>query len=195
METLYIETRSKWREWLGKNQFAVNEIWLIYYKKHTGRKSVPYEASVEEALCFGWIDSIIKRLDGERYLRKFTPRTNTTNWSELNKRLATSLIKTGRMTEAGLNKIDLYLQTGKVEWEKHATSKEKRTSKGLVMPEEILRVFSEQEPALDHFNGLPPSHKRQYIGWITSAKREETRKRRIAEAIKLLKKNQPLGLR
>ena len=83
---LYVEDRKAWRAWLERHHAAATEIWLVYYKKGTGRPSIPYEDSVEEALCFGWIDSLIRKLDEERYARKFTPRTDTTKWSVSNKR-------------------------------------------------------------------------------------------------------------
>lgn len=88
---LYLPTRSEWRQWLSKNHAGVKVIWLVYYKKHTGKPSIPYDDAVEEALCFGWIDSTIKRIDDERYMQKFTPRNLKSEWSDLNiRRVRTS---------------------------------------------------------------------------------------------------------
>ena len=87
-KTLYVTHWKEWREWLEKNYATKQEAWLIYYKKHTGKPIIPYDDAVEEAICFGWIDSIIKRIDDEKYARKFTPRTEDSRWSELNKKRA-----------------------------------------------------------------------------------------------------------
>jgi hypothetical protein len=94
-----------WRAWLAKNHASEREVWVIFPKKHTGEKCMSYEDSVEEALCHGWIDSIIKRIDDQTYARKFTPRTDNLNWSDVNKRRVAKCIREGRMTEIGLAKI------------------------------------------------------------------------------------------
>ncbi|MGB2982026.1 MAG: hypothetical protein WBC77_12350, partial [Candidatus Zixiibacteriota bacterium] len=101
-KTLYVTNRDDWRAWLRKNHSSQKEVWLIYYKKHTGKPRIPYDDAVEEALCYGWIDSTIKRIDEEKYAQKFTPRSEKSNWSELNKRRAKKMIREGRMTQAGL---------------------------------------------------------------------------------------------
>src|SRR5215831_19383279 len=97
--------RPAWRSWLAANYASEREVWVVFQKKHTGRLCMSYEDSVEEALCFGWIDSIVKRLDDDSYARKFTPRTDDTNWSESNKRRVAKCIEEGRMTPIGLAKI------------------------------------------------------------------------------------------
>ena len=148
---------------------------------------------MEEALCFGWIDSIIKKIDAEKYVRKFTPRTNTSNWSELNKKRVLKLIENGKMTEAGLNKIDVYLKTGKVSWK--IEKKPEKKLKTLNIPDYIIKEFSENEPALRNFNNLAPSYKQYYILWITNAKREETLLKRLKESVELLKANKKLGMK
>ena len=107
-------TRGDWRTWLERNHDAQSEVWLVFYKKHTGKPTIPYDSAVEEALCFGWIDSIIKRVDNERYVRKFTPRKGRSIWSKLNKKRASKMIREGRMTEAGLKMIDEAKKSG--EW-------------------------------------------------------------------------------
>src|SRR5215469_9267504 len=104
-KTFKAPDRNTWRSWLASNHASENEVWVIYQKKHTGESCISYEDSVEEALCFGWIDSIIKRIDDKSYARKFTPRTNVENWSELNKKRAAKCIQEGRMTEIGRAKI------------------------------------------------------------------------------------------
>ena len=167
---------------------------MIYYKKHTEKECVEYKDALEEALCFGWIDSTIKKVDDESYLRKFTPRTNISNWSDVNKKIVLSLIETGKMTQAGLNKIDVYLKTGKVEW-KLKESKSNNKEKTFYIPDFILKAFADNEPALTNFNGLAKTYKRHYILWITTAKREETIQKRLTESITLLKENKKLGMK
>ena len=93
MNQVYFKDRKEWREWLSKNHNIEAGIWLVYYKKETGRTSIEYDDSVEEALCFGWIDSIIKKIDEEKYVRKFTPRKPNSRWSESNKRRVEKMIK------------------------------------------------------------------------------------------------------
>jgi len=104
-KTLYITTRAKWRKWLEKNHNTEKEIWLIYYKKHTGKPRIPYDDAVEEALCFGWIDSIIKRIDEEKYTQNFSPRKQNSVWSDLNKKRVKKLIEEGKITKAGFGTI------------------------------------------------------------------------------------------
>jgi len=105
MKQLYLTDRDQWRDWLSVNHAAEAGIWLVFYKKETSRLTIAYEAAVEEAICFGWIDSIIKKIDTARYARKFTPRTDKSKWSPLNKKRASKMIKERRMTEVGLAKI------------------------------------------------------------------------------------------
>lgn len=187
-DTLYLASRNAWRTWLGHNHDSAKEVWVIYHKKHTGKPSIPYDDSVEEALCFGWIDSIIKRIDDEKFARKFTPRTAKSIWSEANKKRARKMIKDGKMTEAGLAKIREAEKSG--EW-----SRTPLVRKELVIPPFIKAAFVGNEKALENFSNLAMSYKKQYVGWITSAKREETRKRRLAEVIRLLEKNERLGMK
>ena len=193
-ERLYFEDRESFRNWLEKNHNENPGIWMIYYKKHTGIRCIEYREALEEALCFGWIDSTLKRIDDERYVRKFTPRTNTSNWSDVNKKIVLSLIKNGRMTEAGLKKIDVWLKTGRVDW-KTGSKKPDIRGKELHVPEYFLKALAENEPALTNFNNMARSYKRQYLLWITTAKREETILKRLGESVELLKENKTLGLR
>src|SRR5437660_4538455 len=105
-KTLYVTNREERRAWLTKHHQSETEVWLIYYKKQSGRPRIPYDHAVEEALCFGWVDSIVKKLDDDKFAQKFTPRRDSTKWSALNKRRLRKLIREGRMTERGLAKID-----------------------------------------------------------------------------------------
>lgn len=187
-KTLYVTNRDDWRQWLEQNHDAAKEVWLIYYKKHTGKPRVPYDEAVEEALCYGWIDSIIKRIDDETFCQKFTPRKGTSQWSESNKKRVEKLIREGKMTEIGLAKIEAAKRTGK--WEKPVTSRQE-----FEMPPELVEALATNKEAGENFDKLAPSHQRQYVGWVASAKKEETRKKRVKEAIELLEQNRKLGMR
>jgi uncharacterized protein YdeI (YjbR/CyaY-like superfamily) len=167
---------------------------MIFYKKRVTIDCITYNEALEEALCFGWIDSIIKKIDDERYVRKFTPRTNIYKWSELNKKKVLSLIEKGKMTKAGMEKIESWQKTGKVDWDGKGSKNESR-DKNPDIPDFILKAFSKNQPALKNFNQLAPSYKRHYILWITSARREETILKRMKEATGLLMENRKLGLK
>ena len=105
---------AEWRAWLERNHDAEIAVWLVFHKKHTGKPTISYDAAVGEALCFGWIDSIVKRIDEDRFARKFTPRKVNSKWSELNKDLAERMIREGRMAESGLVQINEAKKNG--EW-------------------------------------------------------------------------------
>ena len=185
---LYVTNRKNWRSWLEKNNDAAKEVWLIYYKKHVRQPSISYEASVEEALCFGWVDSIIKRLDEDRCARKFTPRKGDSVWSESNKKRAEKMIRDGRMAEAGMAKIREAQERG--EW-----SKNRQVGRELIVPPFMQRSLAQNEKARLFFETLANSSKRQIIRWVSSAKKEETKARRLTEVVSLLEKNQKLGLK
>ena len=182
--SLYVTTRNQWRTWLEKNHETTNEIWLIFYKKGSGKPTIPYNDAVEEALCFGWIDSIIKRIDSEKYVRKFTPRKKKSKWSDLNKKRVKKMIQEGKMTEAGLAKID-----------EKVFIEEKVAPKEFIIPPEIEEALQANEKAWKNFSTLAPGYKRVYIGWIIDARREETQKRRLKELITVLEKNEKLGMK
>ena len=188
-KTLYITSRDDWRAWLVKNHETEKEVWLIYYKKHTNQPRIPYEDAVEEALCFGWIDSIVQKIDDARYAQKYTPRRSGSKWSELNKRRVRKLLKEGKMTQAGLAKIgEGVLKTAE-------GAKSARKTKELVIPSYLSEALRTNKKAWENFNNLALSYRRQYVGWIATAKKEETRKKRIREAIELLARNEKLGMR
>lgn len=183
MSELYVTNRDEWRAWLEKNCNTEAEVWLLFYKKHTSISSIPYDDAVEEALCYGWIDGIIKRIDDEKYVRKFTPRKNKSKWSELNKKRAKKMIKAGKMTEAGLAKID------------ENVFYEKKVKETFVIPPEVKEALKVNETVWKNFVDLAPGYKRQYIGWIMDAKREKTREKRLNELITVLEKNEKLGMK
>ncbi len=178
--------RSEWRKWLEIHHDTETEVWLVYTKKGAEQPSVTYLESLEEALCFGWIDSLIQRIDDEKYARKFNPRRAGSKWSELNKHLVAKLVNEGLMTEAGLAKVDFTLPEADA-------PRPKRPA--LPLPDWLKAGLMTSRQAWENFNRLPPTHKRTYIGWISDAKREETRQRRMREAIRMLEKNERLGMK
>jgi len=174
--------RKEWRKWLKTNHLSEKEIWMIYFKKHTGKDSIPYEDAVEESLCFGWIDSIVKKIDDERYMQKYTPRSKTSQWSFINKKRAQKMIKKGKMTKYGFEKINNAKKKG--HWESD--------SKAI---KEILEAIEKDPKAFKKFNSLPPSQQKQHLGWAASAKKQETRKKRTQEVISKLANGQTIGMK
>ena len=187
-ENLYVTDRDKWRKWLKKNNKTKKEIWLIYYKKHTRKPRIPYDDAVEEALCFGWIDSTVKRLDDEKYAQKFTPRNTRSGWSELNIRRARKMIKEKKMTQAGLLKCKDVLKNAP----KKPKSKPQKTE--IVIPSDLKKALTKNKKAQKNFENFAPSYKRMYIGWISSAKRQETKEKRIARVVEWSALNQKPGM-
>ncbi len=193
LDYIYFKNRDEFGIWLQKNHDSSPGIWMIFYKKHTNTECIKYNDALEKALCFGWIDSIIKRIDDEKYVRKFTPRKNTSKWSELNKKKALELIQKGEMTQAGFEKIDFPIKSSIVDQVNNKT--EKKKAKEFEIPGFIIDEFAKNEPALANFNNLTHTHKKHYILWITNAKREKTIMKRIKESIRLLKEDKKLGLK
>ena len=183
-ELSYLEmtTRRRWRTWLEKHHTSSAGVWLVFYKAHTGRKSLPYEDAVREALCFGWIDSLIKRLDDDRYALKITPRKPTSKWSDLNRRRWRELDAAGLLAPAG----------------RAAAPTNNRYAPKPAIPElpgYIATAFRKNAKAWEAFTRLAPSHRRHYVVWIHIAKRPETREARIRESIELLAAGKKLGLK
>ena len=183
-KTLYVTSREEWRSWLTKHYQSETEVWLIYYKKHTGRPRISYDHAVEEALCFGWVDSIVKRMDDEKFAQKFTPRRDSTKWSALNKRRLRKLIREGRMIEAGLAKIDLAMLS-----EEAQAQQSKGDLGDLDIPRFVKKALMANAKAWENFRSLTPSRRRAYIHLIMDAKKEETRERRLREAVALLEQS------
>ena len=181
-ETLCITNRDDWRAWLKKNYKTKTEIWLIYFKKHTGKPRIPYDDTVEEALCFGWIDSTVKRLDDEKYVRKYTPRRKNSIWSQLNIKRAQKMVKLGRMTKAGLA---LFEEVEK----KKIGSNAKIVKSTFVVPVDLKKALMKNKKALANFSDFAPSYRKMYIRWILDAKKKETRDRRIKRIIRLASHN------
>ncbi len=185
LETLYLKTRDEWRSWLEEHHDTAERIWLIYYKKHTKKPTVAYNDAVEEALCFGWIDGQVKRIDDERYMQRYTPRRRRSNWSESNRKRVAKLIKEGKMTPVGMVKVDEAKEDGT--WDPPAT-------RDPQPPKEFLDALDRNKKAKEFFDGLAPSYKKHYLWWINDAKRSSTKKDRIEKVIKRLEEGKKPGM-
>ena len=183
LKTLDARTLEQWRRWLAAHHDSASEVWLVFYKRHTGRASIAYGDALDEALCFGWIDSLVKRLDDERYARKFTPRMPDSKWSTVNRKRYAQLRASGRLMPAGLNRAPT---------DRGYDVPRRSASK---VPRYIQDALRKRPTAWSHFEGLAPSYRRKYIGWIDSAKQQETKMRRLQEAIGLLAAGKKLGLK
>lgn len=185
---LTFSDRAAWRDWLAVHHQSERVAWLVYFKAGSGVPSIDYEASVEEALCYGWIDSIIKKIDEQRYARKFTPRANSEKWSESNRRRVRMLAAEGRMTPAGLSVVNFPLEAPEGE--------APRPSRPVYeFSPEILAVFQGNPAAWAFFSRLAHSEQRNVTGWIMSAKKEETRRKRLDEALAVFAQGRHLGLK
>ena len=189
MKKLYFENAPAWRKWLSLNHDKESEIWLVYYKKDSGKASLRYEESVEEALCYGWIDSIIKNIDDISYARKFTPRKENSVWSPSNKKRVKKLIAEQRMTEIGMAKIEAAKKSGL--WDKEIG----KPRLNFDPPDDFLTALSVNKNARLNFEKMAISHQKPFLIWICMAKRKETRIKRIKESIDLLEKGEKLGLK
>ncbi len=179
---------TEWRAWLADNHDTEREAWLVICKKHASRSGLTYIEALEEALCFGWIDGILQRLDDEKHLIRFSPRRKNSIWSEQNKKRVRRLMRAGRMTEFGLAKIKEAKANG--QWDK-AAQREDIT----LVPAELAAALAQNEQARRNFDMLAPSYRKQFLYWIGAAKRNETRAKRVAEAIGLLEHNRRLGMK
>ena len=161
----------------------MKEIWLIYFKKHTKKETVSYNDAVEEALCYGWIDSIVKSIDSETYMQKYTPRKAKSVWSLINKNRVLKLIKEKKMTAAGMEKVDIAKKNG--QWEKAYT-----TQKNVEIPDYLETALKKNKKAWLNFSNFARSYQNQYINWVANAKRMETREKRIAIVVDRSAQNQ-----
>lgn len=185
---IYLRNGSEWRAWLAENHTDTAGIWLIYFKKHTGKPRVAYDEAVEEALCFGWIDSTVKRIDDERYMQQFTPRNLKSNWSMPNKKRVQKLISERKMTEAGMRLVTFAKENGL--WDKVETP-----APNFEFSDKILHLLESDKMAFDFYLTLAPSQQKQYKHWVMSAKKEETRLKRSNEMLDMLKRKQKLGMK
>jgi uncharacterized protein YdeI (YjbR/CyaY-like superfamily) len=178
---LYMKTRRAWHNWLEKNHAIAEDVWLIYYKKLSCKPRIPYNDAVEEALCFGWIDGKIKRINEEYYVQLFTPRRSGSRWSVYNVERVEKLIKEGRMEPAGLLAFKEVLKKPELIYDNKASG-------DPVVPEDLAHAFSKNSEASENFMNFPRSARKNYINWLNSAMKAETRLRRIGKIIEMSEK-------
>jgi uncharacterized protein YdeI (YjbR/CyaY-like superfamily) len=181
MRTLSLRGRESWHAWLSKSHRTESEVWLVFYKKHAAKQGISYQEAVDEALCFGWIDSLVKRLDEEKYAQKFTPRKTGSKWSKVNMERVRKLREQGRMTAFGLKAYD--------DRSKERPFAETFKTKTLEIPDDFEKALRNNKKAWRNFQDFGLSYRRNYLIWIASAKKTETRKKRINEAIALISNN------
>jgi uncharacterized protein YdeI (YjbR/CyaY-like superfamily) len=182
LKLLEVRTRPQWRRWLKENHASSVGVWLVFRKGEKRPNALAYDDSVREALCFGWIDSLIKRLDDERYARKFTPRKPASKWSEINRQRWQELKQARLLAPAGVAA---------------APTDNNYAPKPSIpqLPAYIARALKERPEAWRFFQELAPTHRRHFVAWIHTAKRPETRQKRIRESIQLLAAGKKLGLK
>jgi len=176
-KTLYLTNRKAWRAWLSKYYNSEKEIWLVYFKKHSKKPRIPYNDAVEEAICFGWIDSTVKRIDEDSTAQRFTPRRKNSLFSEMNKERARRLIQSGKMTNAGLEKIN------------------EKLDEKFIVPKDILKELKKDAVVWKNFKKFPLSYKRIRIGFVEDArKRPDEFNKRLRYFIKMTGKNSQFGM-
>lgn len=179
--TFYAKTRKDWRKWLEKNHQSETSVWLIIYKKDSDTPSVYYPEAVDEALCFGWIDSKPNKRDENSYYQFFAKRNPKSNWSKVNKDKVATLIAQGLMQTEGLKMVDIAKQNGT--W----TALDEVDN--ITIPDDLRELFSKNKVALEHWEQFSRSSKRGILEWILNAKKPETRQKRIEETVTLAAKN------
>jgi uncharacterized protein YdeI (YjbR/CyaY-like superfamily) len=176
-KTLYAKNRKEWRRWLAKYHKTAGEIWLIYYKKESGKPRISYNDAVDEALCYGWIDSILKPIDKQKYAQRYSPRRKTGKLSDMNRERVRRLIKSGRMTKAGLAAIA------------HTDAKAPK------LDDAVLAKLKEDPETWRNFQRFPASYKRIRVGWIAAGKhRPAAFKQRLAYFMRMTKQNKRFGM-
>ena len=181
IEKFYPKSQAEWRLWLSENHVIADAVWLIYYKKKTNQPSITWSVAVDEALCFGWIDSVHKTLDAERSIQFFTKRKPKSMWSRVNKQKIELLVAQGLMTKAGLDCIEIAKKNGS--WTILDDVED------LKIPEDFAAELTAKN-VMDDFWGLGKSAKKMMLHRITLAKRPETRQKYIAEAIVFIQQKQ-----
>ena len=182
-DPVFFPTPADLRGWLEANHETATELWIGMYRKSTGKPSVTWPEVVDEVLCFGWIDGIRKSLDGESFAQRVTPRKAKSNWSRVNLRRVEELIAEGRMRPAGLRAYEARDRTAGYSYEQRDNA---------ALDEELTRIFRAEPEAWEYFQARPPGYRRTVTWWIVSAKREETRRKRLALLIDSSRRGRPI---
>ncbi|MGH1492629.1 MAG: YdeI/OmpD-associated family protein [Acidimicrobiales bacterium] len=178
LREIHPKTRAGWRSWLLKNHTKCDGVWLIYYRASTGKRQLTWEDAVQEALCFGWIDSKVKPIDDERYKQIFTPRKPQSVWSKINKQYIDELIQAELMTDAGLRAVDIAKKNGAWSLLEPVDA--------LIVPPELESALRKSRRAREAYEALSKSDKRAVLYSLYSAKGEDTRARRLTKALAAL---------
>jgi uncharacterized protein YdeI (YjbR/CyaY-like superfamily) len=181
IQTFYAKEQAEWRKWLQENHATQSSVWLIMYKKDSGVPSINYQQALEEALCFGWIDSKPNKRNEQSFYQFFAKRNPKSNWSKINKDKVAQLIERGKMTEAGLAVIEVAKQNGA--W------MALEEVDNLIIPNDLQELLDVNPTAKQYFDLFPRSVKRGILEWIGNAKQVETRKKRIEETVSLAAQN------
>lgn len=180
VNSFYAKDRKAWRDWLTVNSESVQNSWLIIYHKSSSTPSVTYDEAVEEALCFGWVDSKPNKRNHESYYLFFAQRKPKSNWSKANRERAERMMATNQMTKKGMDMIDLAKSTG--------TWLALTDVQASILPDDLKNALEKNSVANEHFEKFAPSSKRIILEWILNAKKEETRTKRIKETVELAAK-------
>ena len=183
-KTLYVTNRKEWRSWLAKNYNKEKEIWLVYYRKSSGKPRIPYNDAVEEALCYGWIDSNLKGINEEKFAQRFSPRKQASTLSEANKERIRQLIKQKKMTAAGLNAVAKVFNLSKDRAEQ------------LTIAPDVLKALKADKQAWENFQKFPESYKKIRIAFIESRRRhgDEMFQKSLRHFIQMTSKNKRFGM-
>lgn len=177
IETFYPSTQADWREWLQENHLSKQSVWLIYYKKKSKIPSISWSEAVDEALCFGWIDSTAKPIDDEKYMQFFTKRKAKSVWSKVNKTKVAKLIEEGKMSQVGFESIEKAKENGS--WAILDAAEE------LIIPDDLETAFEANAGSKDFFLSLSKSVRKAILQWLVLAKQQTTRQKRINEIAEL----------
>jgi len=186
MKTLRVRIIAEWRDWLEEHHATVSEVWMVYHKQHTGVASIKHKDALDEALCYGWVDSLVKRLDEARYAVKFTPRKADSRWSDINRKRYAELKAAGKLKPAGIARAPAG---------RGSAVRPKRLELPAKLPAYMEKAFKQHPAAWRNFNKLPPGERRRFYAWVESAKQQQTKERRLKEAIRLLTAGKLLGLK
>lgn len=180
-EILYFKNAHEWRKWLHNNHNLSKGVHLVFYKVSSANESMRWEDAVQVAICYGWIDSTVRKMDEERRRQLFTPRKDKSVWSKLNKNYVEKLTADNLMHESGLKKIETAKKNGS--WQSLDTVE------SLEMPKDLEMAFAKNKSALDNYHNFSPSYRKNYLYWLNQAKREETRQSRIEQIVKFCEQN------
>lgn len=181
VQIFYPESKQIWRNWLEKHHQKEQSVWVLFYKKGSDKPSISWSEAVDEALCFGWIDSKPNKRDEESYYRYFSQRNSKSIWSKINKEKIEKLTKAGKMAPAGLEMVRIAKEDG--------TWNTLDEVDNLMVPSDLLAAFNANQTAYENWEAFPPSSKKIILYWIMSAKREETRAKRISETVDKAEQN------